>query len=312
MELLYRCSNDVVEHAGALAGWRQEYDQLSPGRFSGELCDIRLGALRLFRERLNQATMQYMQLPEGCVTLVLPLCWNAPNWGGIHPEGLNVLPQERCFRSPSPADTDLFCFSLPMQSFEMLLPGKRPLPLPEREVFGFALQANALAEIRSGLRVLFAYALGLDDEGTGTEMTEQSLARHARDYLAALLEAAMPSPLPTAFSAATRRYVVDRCCRLSKENPEAPPTLVELCQRLRISRRMLQYSFQSVTGVAPLHYLRAARLNAVRRALLARPEMRIGDAAAAQGFFHPTYFGREYRRLFGELPSQTRRLAMNR
>jgi AraC-like DNA-binding protein len=55
--------------------------------------------------------------------------------------------------------------------------------------------------------------------------------------------------------------------------------------------------------------LRSIRLNSVRQLLrsTAACELLIGDAAARWGFSHLSYFAREYRDLFGELPSQTPR-----
>jgi AraC family transcriptional regulator, ethanolamine operon transcriptional activator len=36
-------------------------------------------------------------------------------------------------------------------------------------------------------------------------------------------------------------------------------------------------------------------------------DMSIGDAAAQWGFFHLSHFAADYQKLFGELPSMTRR-----
>jgi transcriptional regulator GlxA family with amidase domain len=82
-----------------------------------------------------------------------------------------------------------------------------------------------------------------------------------------------------------------------------------LADALRCSRRTLQTSFQRVADVTPVGYLRTIRLNAVRRLLRTTPvqQLGVGEAAASWGFTHLGYFAREYRDLFGELPSQTTR-----
>jgi AraC family ethanolamine operon transcriptional activator len=86
-------------------------------------------------------------------------------------------------------------------------------------------------------------------------------------------------------------------------------TVLDLCKRLRVSRRTLQSSFLDVTGVTPSAYLRALRLNEVRRLLQKTPAdaLTIGDAASKFCFFHLSHFAADYRKLFGELPSQTTR-----
>jgi AraC family ethanolamine operon transcriptional activator len=76
-----------------------------------------------------------------------------------------------------------------------------------------------------------------------------------------------------------------------------------------VSRRTLQYSFQDVLQMSPVAYLRALRLNGVRRDLQAAGDAPVGDVAARWGFWHLSRFAADYRRLFGERPSDTRRQA---
>ncbi len=86
-----------------------------------------------------------------------------------------------------------------------------------------------------------------------------------------------------------------------------PVTVSELCARTRVSRRMLNYCFQDVLNTNPVHYLKAIRLNGVRRELRQvdpAPGV-IRDIAGRWGFWHFSRFASEYRLLFGELPSDT-------
>lgn len=105
--------------------------------------------------------------------------------------------------------------------------------------------------------------------------------------------------------------IVRRCERILQDNAEQPITVLDLCRALRCSRRTLQTSFQRVANVTPVEYLRSIRFNAVHRLLrmTSAEELLIGDAACRWGFTHLGYFAREYRDLFGELPSQTPRLS---
>ena len=107
---------------------------------------------------------------------------------------------------------------------------------------------------------------------------------------------------------ATYSDIVSRCEKHLRDRPEEPVTVLELCRALRCSRRTLQTSFQRVADVTPVGYLRTIRLNAVRRLLRTTPvqQLGVGEAAASWGFTHLGYFAREYRDLFGELPSRRR------
>lgn len=81
--------------------------------------------------------------------------------------------------------------------------------------------------------------------------------------------------------------------------------VIDLCQQLGVSRRTLQYSFESVLGVAPLQYMRAVRLNAAYQKLRVANPGQVQSAALDSGFSHLGRFSRYYREFFGELPSET-------
>ncbi|MOA41251.1 transcriptional regulator EutR [compost metagenome] len=60
-------------------------------------------------------------------------------------------------------------------------------------------------------------------------------------------------------------------------------------------------------GTNPVQYLRAIRLNRVRRDLRQnqRGGLKVQDVACHWGFWHLSSFTADYKRMFGELPSQT-------
>jgi AraC family ethanolamine operon transcriptional activator len=85
--------------------------------------------------------------------------------------------------------------------------------------------------------------------------------------------------------------------------------MLELCSQVGASRRKLTYCFQDVLGTSPMQYLRAVRLNGVRRELRSGEAAAVQDAAARWGFFHMGQFSTDYKKQFGELPSATLRAA---
>lgn len=100
--------------------------------------------------------------------------------------------------------------------------------------------------------------------------------------------------------------MVDRAREYALAHVDEPLSILDLCNHIGASRRKLQYCFQETLGINPVAYLRALRLNAVRR------ELRLGtqgvqEVAARWGFWHLSRFASDYRTLFGETPSQTLR-----
>lgn len=79
----------------------------------------------------------------------------------------------------------------------------------------------------------------------------------------------------------------------------------DIATALGVSYRVLHYAIEDAYGISPAVYFRNLRLHAVRR-LLMSTDMNVTDASFTHGFYSPSRFSAQYRRLFGELPSQTR------
>ena len=107
-------------------------------------------------------------------------------------------------------------------------------------------------------------------------------------------------------SLARRKRMVDKACELMMANPDQPPSILDLCSRVGASRRKLNYCFQDVLGTSPTQYLRALRLNGVRRSLRqAGHQESVQDVATRWGFWHQGQFSLDYKKHFFELPSET-------
>ena len=107
-------------------------------------------------------------------------------------------------------------------------------------------------------------------------------------------------------SATTRTYIVEKSCALFLQNLQDERFgVLDLCGKLRVSRRTLQYSFETILGMSPTHYMRCVRLNMARQAMISRPGEKIQGAALDAGFGHVARFSKYYFDFFGELPSAT-------
>lgn len=298
--MLHRCS-DAADHANRLEGWQQESSQIEAGAFVGELVDVASHEVRLFRESANLGIHQQMHFPESQWHLVTPIRWS--NNGLFSPDVVTVLPSCDQFWSVAPSNYDLLVASIDRERHAWLSRDEhrlRRLEVPR----GFVKQ------VRGQWQGMTDYLRQRPAHELMTPALKQSLVRQIADSIELLLNECELALEPDISNYRTRRYIVDRCQAMIRSQPEAPPSLMALCAQLKISRRTLQYSFQAEVGQSPVHYLRALRLNVVRRNLLQNPTQRLADVAASQGFFHQSYFCREYRRLFQELPSATRDRAL--
>jgi AraC family ethanolamine operon transcriptional activator len=104
-----------------------------------------------------------------------------------------------------------------------------------------------------------------------------------------------------------RARLVCRAEEYVRANLGHPLSMFDLCREFDISERTLRYAFQEFRGLSPMAYFKVCRLNAVRQELKAAfaGTATVYEIAQRWGFWHTGEFAADYRRLFGELPSQS-------
>ncbi len=104
----------------------------------------------------------------------------------------------------------------------------------------------------------------------------------------------------------TRRRTLETAIEYIDEYAETSLTIGELCDAVGTSWRTLDYAFKEHFGVSPKKYLIAIKMNAVRKELRSvGHRSTITSIANRWGFWHMSQFAMEYRKFFGELPSET-------
>jgi AraC-like DNA-binding protein len=98
--------------------------------------------------------------------------------------------------------------------------------------------------------------------------------------------------------------------RVAEEYIEAnwnkPISIEDLSRAVNASARALFKTFKEARGYSPMTFLKRARLTRAREMLrAANPRTTITGVALLCGFGNPGHFAADYRRAFGELPSET-------
>lgn len=125
---------------------------------------------------------------------------------------------------------------------------------------------------------------------------------------AGLIDAATGAADDIAAAPAARRQAVAKALGYLEAHADEAVSVSGLCTETGVAWRTLNRAFRERFGVGPKAYINRERLLRVRSTFLrAPPDTIIADVANASGFWHMGQFARDYRRMFGELPSDTLR-----
>ncbi|WP_321355804.1 helix-turn-helix domain-containing protein [Pseudomonas extremaustralis] len=300
-------TSDLDEHARNMDGWQVRYDQVSPGAFEGELMAFRSDWMQLVRDRSNQALIKSGAAWKGAITFSIPLSAHGAVYCSGHPihePSLLVAHGENLPELHTPQHLDLLGVAIEEHALEHVL---------ERQ--GSEFQITDLPKCyRLGNSSVQRELSALLDELAGCDQVRDALLGHdsirrgIRDaVMLHLLELIAPDKAPP-LNPTARKRMVDRAREYALSHLDQPLSILDLCNHIGASRRKLQYCFQETLGINPVAYLRALRLNAVRRELRTSTRSHgVQEVAARWGFWHLSRFSSDYRTMFGESPSQTLR-----
>ena len=292
-------SDDIYEQAFNLTDWNQEYNQFSAGRFEGRVEECQFEDVQLINEYTNQSLHQYCLVWPESFWIGIPNKREQFRINGqaIEQDDLLWRHGNTPFELVTPADCKIL--SIVVQSAELF-------SLAERQGINLQLDAsNNNPRLRGSTHQLEELSLLVtrirsSDKEIDGEIHKDLLVQQLLQLLSSsqLNEGVIPSYRH-------RKAVVDRVRDYLHSPGDRPVTITALCELACVSRRTLQYSFESILCISPVQFLRATRLNRVRRRLRASHDTSVADAAASQGFYHMSQFAADYKRLFGERPSET-------
>ena len=310
--MVRRETRDADEQAACLREWDQTYEQLTPGQFEGRFMEIWFRGIQLFREVTNQSVHEEGLMRAGERVLGVPVAMQGQGYycgRPISPDAIMTMCGGAEFEFRAPEHFDLVAVSVPVgalaqyaqdiehRDIELELQNMRVIQATKGYVDEFRGFLLTVLESVSRTPAMLKYA-------AMQKGLEQALLSSVVKVVGRAEDTSRSMASPTA-----RHAIVSRAQDYMREHVEEPLTVEDLCRVLGVSRRTLQYSFQEVLQLNPVSYLRAMRLNGARRMLKSAGTERhsVQDIAARWGFWHLSHFATDYRRMFGELPSDTLR-----
>ncbi|MCY0966177.1 AraC family transcriptional regulator [Parathalassolituus penaei] len=147
----------------------------------------------------------------------------------------------------------------------------------------------------------------LHEAAEDSDMCLGGLSRHYRDLLLRkLLNTFHSNVLDFDQPASIKDKTLERVLRHIDHNIKEDLTVEELAQVSGISVRKLYYLFTRYFATTPKLLIKQRKLNAIHRDLSSNPSIRnVTEAALEYSFTHLGRFSSDYRKVFGELPSDT-------
>ncbi|HNP35049.1 MAG TPA: AraC family transcriptional regulator [Woeseiaceae bacterium] len=305
----------------AVQGGSLDHTQLAPGAFRGKLLHVADDAIALDFGSYNLPVLAEGPLPKEAITLgfvlhrssvaVLNGIELAPSTMVTYTEGHDLvaaLPENCAWVSMQLSRADLCALGwrVPAQGF-----AARGLDNKLRMAFNEVLLGELNLLQRSSSAWQNAAKLTANATAVPPAYATAHAIRQFEDFGIAALFATFDAP-----SRKTRKMDLEtragsyrlarRVARYMSDQLSQPLRIIEICCANRCSYKELQSAFRRTYGVTPKHYLSVRRLRALRELLLHDQSItEITDASLQCGL---THFGRTsaaYRKMFGELPSET-------
>lgn len=302
-----RAGFDDVQHmmGAVLRDWPQECFQISPGPGTGRHTFVDTIGLRLDLSHWSTGVLlRGAGAPDSvCLGIVdgdpTPIRFRGRP---VAPSHIPLVQSGVDFELSTPESMGALVLTIDRSLFQRhahalwgqgLTPGAAymlSLPGPEQ---GFAL----VQRLKATLETVAGHAARLASPQVARLVTDQILT----DLLTT------SSVEPSRIILPHRHHLAREAAAQLRSGWDHPVSIRDLCERLSVSWRTLDQGFLELYSVPPKTYMRIARLHHVRRALATADPAgaTVTDIAVSWGFFQLGRFAVDYRRLFGERPSDT-------
>jgi len=302
---------DFEEFAQTTRAWDLDFIQLDRGNFETKLIQIGADGVQLAQASFNRYIDQKGSPPPGLWTFAIltnessPIIWRGRQ---VSKKSVMVYSPGSEIDAQSRPGFDVYTLSYPGSILDELA---QMFEIPSfRKLIEATDLITAKASKLSKCREQTKHILSAIKENP-LKLNSKAMLDEMRFSLSQQLISTLVFSRPEYHKPSYRKR--DRGLRRAKaylsEHGEEPITVRDLCGVTEVSERTLRYAFLEQFGVSPKSYLLAMRLNGVRRQFShADPSSAtIAGVANHWGFWHMGKFAADYRRLFGELPSETLR-----
>jgi len=290
-------------------GWEFTADQLGPSEDISKVRLYRTSHVGLTRFRYLAPYDQRLRARENILTIGLLDSDNPATWSYdqlIPNDALVIFPNDDQLRAITPVGfrgsgihlsknyiTNLAELVF-RRSLEPSVPASGMIPLDRQKL------KSLRAEISNWQRL----------EAYSAESRPEIISRREESLALAVLDALFDESNADKVSSAKALRFVTKALEIIHDSELDGISATELCAQTQCSQRTLEKGFSNRFGVTPKKYINVLRLARVHKGLrnFATQDCdSIIELAGIHGFWHMGQFAADYRRIYGELPSDTLR-----
>jgi AraC family transcriptional regulator, ethanolamine operon transcriptional activator len=305
--------DDVLDFTEHVRPWQVDFTQIRRGRFQASGFIVSLGRMTFGSVHLNQPTVRRVRVPPGQYSVFAIRPDSDPTFLGA--QGVRVgdcvtVPGGTGFEAVTRGQFAGVAFSFDAdlwhssgEWFAPLPEDTGPCPLIENVGEPWAKRLYALVDC--ALEAVSDNPRALDDGRIRAVLTERIL-QHVRSGHRVYEHESTEHR-----ARARRRAAVQRAREFIDARLSEPIRLEQVCRYACAQSRTLEYGFREVFDTPMVSYIKALRMNRVHKLLRcpSQSHRTVSELALDTGFWHLSQFASDYKKFFGESPSQTHRRA---
>ena len=302
-----KCFSDLHELESGDFKWNLPFTKVSIGNFHGSINMVDVGVVQIVEGRFSGTLLQNGFSPEGYTSFALPAIDSRSFWWHyrkVDQGNLLVFPENRKLKCISYDGFHVYTLSIRNDFLEELL-----------EKFGYPeLRYKFRGEekvIPLGKRYVYMLNSLLQTIYLSVQLSpEKALPKKLKDQVkykitSIILQLLHKSETATNVSIQRERdRTVLRAIEFILASDLSTLSIKDISEIMGVKKRSLEYAFKEYVNVGPKAFIKALILNNFRQDLN-KGGNSVSEVALRHGITHMGQLSRDYKLLFGELPSVT-------
>jgi len=294
-------SMDMMQHHSKK--WNLEHTKMEKGMFEASLLGAHTPRIQIGRSHYSHGIMTKGDFPKGCIVLT---CYFSEN-GTFSFQNRTILPNELFVLTSgdeidrvTSGEIESFIITIEEQlfyeSFYAFFAEEAHLFLKKKR---FIIQEGMVSDFYHAFGFWIDYLIDTFPDlkvKPGYDKIESEILSQLFSYIKF-----------APFKNDRKKFSIKMVRELLHENLHQDINLTLIEHELNISESQLYYAFKSSYGIAPKKYHHMLRLHAVKKELeTADPkDSTVTQVAMKYNFIHMNHFSAEYKKTFGQTPSET-------